>query len=267
MWKIDIPKICHIYWGGRKLIYLRYLTVKTFIKLNPDWRVILWYPVREFKGVSWGINCSYEKKCRDYSVDLLNLPIEKQPIDFGQLRFGENTAEVHKADYTRISVMGMYGGVWSDLDVIYFKPMDELRANTEENNGKEVYVCIGDYGHSTGFIMASAGSHFFSKLSEYATHEYRPGNYQCLGPDIFNKYFPTLKSIPNSVNLSMDIVYAHNCHRVNELLNGSKARFTDESIGCHWYAGNNLWADFLDKTCGGETNLPDNIIGNLIKNV
>lgn len=72
--------------------------------------------------------------------------------------------------------------------------------------------------------------------------------------------------IPNSVNLDMDVVYAHNCHNVGELIKNGIPRFTENSIGCHWYAGNSIWGDFLNKTHGGVDNLPNNIIGNLIRN-
>jgi len=268
-WRLLVPKILHIYWGGGKLIYLRYLTVKSFVKHNPDWQIIFWYPKEPFKGRSWGIGQNYqylnEDVCKDYLPDLLKLPITKMSVDFASLGFRNNMAEIHKNDYIRISALNLYGGVWSDMDIIYFKPLIELKVNKEENRDKETYVCISDYGHSTGFNMAISGSQFFAALSDLVSKEYRSNVYQCWGPDIFNKYYKTFEQIPNAVNFDMDVVYAHCCTQVWELLKPSTPRFTEGSIGCHWYAGNEVWGGFLTKTKGGEVKLPDCLISDLIR--
>ncbi len=241
------------------------------MKHNPDWDVIFWYPKTSYKGRSWGIDTKYqylnEKVCKDFLPELLNLPVKKIEVDFQELGFRSNMAEIHKNDYIRISALSLYGGVWSDLDIIYFKPLEKLKANTEENKDKEVYVCVCDYGHSTGFNMATPNSEFFNFLSNKLNQVYHPGHYQCWGPDMMNKYNRNPDSIREAVNLSMDVVYAHNAHQVRELITDSPKRFNGESIGCHWYAGNEIWGDFLNKTGGGEKNLPKSIITDLIKDV
>ena len=269
MWELDVPKTVHFYWGGGKLIYMRYLSIVTFMRYNPDWQVIFWYPAISKKVKKWGTEpgCEVvdEKLCKDYLSELLTLPITKVPINFFEIGLPVNTEEVHKNDYIRINVLNLYGGVWSDMDILYFNPMEKLKVNIPQNKGKEVYVCISDYGHSTGFNMATKGSHFFNTLNNLFGFQYKPNDYQCWGPDIFNKYFKRFHDIRNAVNLSMDVVYAHDCHHVLELLGNGTARFTDGSIGCHWYGGNSIWGKFINETRGGEYDLPDNIIGNLIK--
>lgn len=270
MWNLNIPRVVHFYWGGGKLVYLRYLTIKTFMRLNPDWQVILWYPTIPFKGRSWGIKTGHvefnERYCRDYLPELMSLPITKVPVDFNALKFKNIIAEVHKADYIRINTLYLYGGLWSDMDILYFRPITDMAANTPENHSKDVFVCISDYGHSTGFNMAIEKSRFFEVLVNNLNKNFKQKEYQCWGPDIFNRYFKSLSSISSVVNIDMDTVYAHDCHHAPELLTNVKPRFKEHSIGCHWYAGNSIWGNFLNNTRGGEVNLPDSIIGNLIKN-
>ncbi len=270
-WSLSVPKICHIYWGGGKLIYLRYLTVKSFMKHNPDWEIILWYPVKSYKGRSWGINQNYQyvndNLCKDYLPELMELPILKIPVDFKAQGFRDTTAEIHKNDYIRNVALATYGGLWSDLDIIYFKSMNNLKVNVKVNKTKESYVCIGSYGHSTGFNMATEGAQFWDSLCDRMNECYHPRFYQCWGPDMMNRYYKNFESIPNAVNLSMDVVYAHNAHQAGELLKESKRRFNEESIGCHWYAGNEIWGEFLNKTGGGENNLPKCLITDLINEV
>jgi hypothetical protein len=187
-------------------------------------------------------------------------------VDFESLKFWSNMAEVHKNDYIRINSLYLYGGLWSDTDILYFKSMNDLCVNIEANKHKEAYVCIADYGHSTGFNMAIEGSKLFTQLLENLNPDYKPLEYQCWGPDMFNKYFRKLELIPEGVNIPMDVVYAHNCYNVRELLNGNIPRFTNQSIGCHWYGGNSVWGKFLNQTAGGEMNLQKNIISQLIQN-
>ena len=218
----QVPRLMHTYWGGGKLPYLRYLTIKTFMRLNPDWQIVLWYPKVPYKGKSWGVEPGFEEMkqdlCKDYLPELMDLPITKMQIDFHELRFRKVTAEVHKADYIRINTLYLYGGLWSDMDILYFKPVTEMNANRPENANKEVFVCISDYGHSTGFNLAKEESKFFGTLRANLDRNFKQRYYQCWGPDIFNKYFRKLSSIPNAVNLDMDIVYAHDCHHAPELI-------------------------------------------------
>ncbi|MEN6569001.1 MAG: glycosyltransferase [Rikenellaceae bacterium] len=252
------------------MVYLRYLTFKTFIELNPDWTVVFWYPKKPFAGRSWGVEKGDQyinpKLCKDYLPEVLKLDITHMPIDFDSLGIHQNMAEVHKNDYIRIHSLALYGGVWSDTDIIYFKPMTDICINTEENKSKETYVCIGDYGHSTGLNMATEGSQFFEYLSGLLKREYNPKNYQCWGPDMFNKYYRKFENIPNAVNIPMDVIYAHNCHNVAELLENSQPRFTENSIGCHWYGGNSIWGKFMNETNGGSEKLQNNLICQLIRN-
>jgi hypothetical protein len=66
--------------------------------------------------------------------------------------------------------------------------------------------------------------------------------------------------------MSMDVVYSHNAGDIPSIINSNDPKFTNQSIGIHWYAGSPLWKDFVNKTNGGLENLPNSIIGNLLKN-
>jgi hypothetical protein len=270
MWNLKVPKICHFYWGGSIMIYMRYLSIKTFIKFNPDWQVIFWYPKDPFKGRSWFTDMYppkiEERLCKDYFHEVLNLNITHIQVDFQNLGINKEMSEVHKNDYIRLNSLYLYGGAWSDTDIIYFQPMIKLMINNPGNKDKEVFVCISNYGHSTGFNLAIPEADFFNTLMDNMNHEYHPRKYQCWGPDMWNKYFRKLNSISNGAEIGKDAVYAHDIHDVNDLLSIVNPRFTEYSIGCHWYGGHQQWPEFFNKTGGGEHHLPKCLISNLIKN-
>jgi hypothetical protein len=69
------------------------------------------------------------------------------------------------------------------------------------------------------------------------------------------------------VNIDMDAVYAHNALNIPDILNGKPSHFTDNSIGIHWYGGHPLWGNFIKETNGGLSNLPNNVIGNVLRKI
>lgn len=264
---IKPPKICHIYWGGNILPYMRLLTFKTFMKYNPDWEIWLWMPKDTANKVTWtSLENDYPLICNNFLPVLLNMPIKKCIMDFVKLGFNANMAEVHKADYTRIYALYEYGGAWIDTDIIFFKSMDDLVINIDINKNKDTFACLLHYGHSTGFLMATPQNDFFSKLMRVLKVEFNPTHYQCIGPGMFDKYFPTIQSIPNGANIPKNVVYKYDANCVKELINKQQPDFPNESIGCHWYGGNTLWADFIRKTNGGFMNISNSIISKLLKN-
>ena len=58
MWHLtNIPKIVHFYWGNEKLSYLRYMSVYSFRKLNPDWKIKIHVPgALSMIAPTWGSN-------------------------------------------------------------------------------------------------------------------------------------------------------------------------------------------------------------------
>lgn len=270
-WHLKVPKIFHVYWGGGVLPYIRFLTVKSFMIQNPDWEIMFWYPERPTNKITWHTGeLDYSVKCDNYMSELFKLPIKSTPIDFCKIGFLNDISENFKSDYMRAYLLSTMGGVWSDMDIIYFRPITNLLVNTAENKDIETFVCISAYGHSNGFLMSSQENKFYEKCLLLARTNFNPSMYQSIGPTLYNAYFRKLESISkisSVVNMEMDTVYSHDATYIKELIDGHPPKFTDRTIGCHWYAGHEQWKEFFQSTNGGLTNLPNNIIGNLIKSI
>lgn len=177
-WNLNIPKILHLYWGGGVLHNLRFMTIKTFMKYNPDWEVILWYPKYPSINRTWfSTEQKYIIGCKDFIEEAMNLSITKNPIDFEEFGLSNTMSEVHKADFIRLHLLSTLGGVWSDMDIFYIKSMISLYFNTKENKNTETFYCDHNYGHSIGFLMASTNNKFFKELMEISKREFHPGDY------------------------------------------------------------------------------------------
>lgn len=271
-WHLKVPKIIHFYWSMDILPYLRYKTIETFIHYNPDWKVYLWYPKTKGLIGTWiqeGDQSCYKVSCTDYLPELLKLPIDTFEYDVSEYGFDNNMSEIHKSDFMRYIILASFGGVWSDMDILYFAPITDLLVNNPKNGGTDTFVCIMPYGHSIGFMMAGIDNKFFEKLASFSRAIYNPQSYQGIGVIMLDKYFGTLVKIQrvcSVVNIGMEAVYSYNANTQWDILHSKNPVFTKGSIGCHWYGGHRMWDGFMKDTDGGLRNVPDCIIGNLLKN-
>jgi hypothetical protein len=266
-WKLNIPKKIHFYWSG-KMPYLRYLSALSFKRLNPEWEINIWTSQVKSKIRTWNsYELNYSENWDDWTEEFYNLSNEFHAVDFKKLGVSNSISEVHKSDLLRYWILNKYGGVYSDTDIFYFSPIADLSVNNKANKNIETFVCVCIYGHSIGFLMASAGSGFFKRMFDEAC-EVDMIKYQSIGPDLCNSLFPTVESINDFypvVNIGMDAVYFYNGQHVDEIYNQEGLKFPKGAIGIHWYGGHPLSGKFLNATNGGLKNLPDNLMGKLCK--
>jgi len=262
-----IPRIFHCYWGGGKLSYLRYLTIETFHHYNPDWEIRLYYPQSFNKKYSWvGKEQKYKSKWIDWFPMIDSTVYKMIPISWDDSIY-KNMSEVHRSDYIRLTLLSSIGGLWSDMDILFIKSINQLAINTPKNSDVETVMCTNYYGHSIGFMMASQNNEVFGNLEQNALKVYDTKEYQSMGAELYNKLYPSIEDIPNMIQLGMNTVYSYNCSQLKYIFDGKiNAEIIDpHTIGLHWYAGGQVAGDFLRKTKGGEE--PDNsLIGRLIKN-
>ena len=266
MWYLEkIPKTLHLYWGGGKLSYLRYLTVATFRYYNPDWEIILHTPLVAQPLMKW---TSHEQKYADNYADCFDmiskLKVTIRQVDFEKMGFNNDASEVHKSDFLRWKLLYEEGGLWADMDILFIKSVDYLCFNACSNKSINTVFCISDYGHSIGFLMGAPGANFWGRIHKESAREYIKESYQCMGSLLCNKLFPTIgSSLTNGIvpyNLPMDVVYPYDANHVIELYSRPVPdRFTNNTIGIHWYAGHELSGKYLNATAGGI-----NINGHLI---
>jgi len=267
----QIPKILYLYWSGGKMCYLRYLTISSFRYYNPDWDIVLCHPRIERGNISWSSpEQKYSNNYADYSDVVENNKVEIRDFDFDSFGFSNNASSVHKSDFIRWKLLSTIGGLWADMDILFTKPMNELYFNTESNEEINTVFCISYYGHSIGFLMGSENNKYFERIAENSLRAYSKKEYQCMGSLLCNELFPTVESTNiNDVvshNIAMDVVYAYDTYHAREIFSPPKlpSKFTDRTIGIHWYAGGKFAGAYLNKTGGGA--FPDkSLIGKLTR--
>jgi hypothetical protein len=282
MWHLTkIPKVAHFYWGGEKLSYLRYWTVKSFQKLNPDWKIKIHVPaVLSNAAPEWD---TFQQKNiniqRDYFNELAlidNVEIVKH--NFSDYNFDNNAHEVHKSDFLRWHLLNTHGGVWSDFDILYTASITSIKDNTEQNQSVDTALCPlkPPHKHTVGFMMSSQNNAFFQAIGEQARLAYDPAVYQCMGSDLINTQFDTFESFGAAFGSNSFVFLDKNC--VYSLTSKDIESFycpVDQKIqkkmshssviGFHWFAGHPISQAFENELTVENVDNYNNLLSTIIK--
>lgn len=276
-----IPKIAHFYWGGEKLSYLRFLSVKSFQKYNPDWAI--WVHVPAFVSNATPVWDTFQQKNTnikhnyfDQLTDITGLTVVEH--DFSRLGFDNNAHEVHKSDFLRWHLLAKHGGLWSDIDILYTASMTCLMENTDSNAMIDTALCPlkPPHKHTVGFMLSSQNNNFFQYISELACSAYDPARYQCMGSDLINERFKTFDSFAETFNnhnfifLNKMCVYpvtSKNIEYFYQTMNpGIRKKLNHKNtVGYHWFAGHPLSQAFENEFTADCIDKYDNLLTTVIK--
>jgi hypothetical protein len=259
----------NFYWGfNSNMSYLNYLTIYSFRKLNPDWEIVLYRPIKSSKYVlSEQINDFHlEYSGKDYSKQLEN--IEKLSIidfDFSKISIDNNLAEVYKSDFLRWFLLSTKGGAWADLDILFIRSMTSIDINNRmiigESSKLDTAIIFKDLGyHPIGFYLSKKNNPFFAKIFKMSKENFSNTDYQSIGEHLLSKLFPGWGSIKNQfpdlniADMHANTVYPFLSHEVNKIFKGnfifsliSKTKIRKNTIGIHWYNGSNKTKEYINE--------------------
>ena len=238
------PKILHLYWGlNQPLSFLRVATVLTFQRLNPDWSVKVWIPKTPSREKPWRTGEQSELyHGHDHLEEISDLV---QVLDFEALGIPDSTPEVHKADLIRWYLLATYGGVWSDFDVAYIRPISEALAESWNGAGLCRYTAIPKSPklfQVIGFLTCNGpGRIFFNHLFQMGVSRLPQTEYQAFGANLLDYFlgeaWGTMPKLP--FYHPPEVVYHYRTHTdIRRYFKPEPIQYADSAIGLHWYAGN-----------------------------
>lgn len=245
-----IPKVAYFYWGNDTLSWLRYMTLYTFRKYNPSWKMCVYVPDSQSGEKTWTSNDQSVKiTSRNYwnKVCDLNVAITRlDPSLISSIADG-SVPDVIKSDIIRMVLLYDFGGLWSDMDIIYFRPVEAAFKPTDAT----AYFCkhklersdglpdmrSANY-HRIGLLLGAPGNPHFGNLLQKAKGAWNPSVYQSLGTMLY-KHNVDMSS-PDLINIPMACVYPYN--NVGKMFNDTEPsllrKIQPKTIGWHWYGGN-----------------------------
>lgn len=246
-----IPKIVSTFWSG-KMSWLRWLTLYSLRKLNPDYRIILYEPPNGYEHRrNWMTDERADEEVDgvDYRERLDELSIERvtwnPPL--------ENLGKAQCSDLCEWQHLATLGGFYSDSDILWVRPLDELRAKLGICNA---VFCLEDGALAIGFFAASPNNRLFQGVYETALNKGRSRDYQGFGTSSLYNYAGVfhrrlglmakgLRAIEElkhthptlSIQVLPDAtVYPFNWLNIHSIFHDHKAVQKD-TYGLHWFGG------------------------------
>jgi hypothetical protein len=234
-----VPRVLHLYWGkNRPLSYARFLTAVSFVELNPDWDVRVHYPEEPVAAEPWG---TPEQKgpARYDGWDYFGNLAELRQVELVPSRIGAGLPEVPRSDLLRWHLLAEQGGVWSDFDVLWTRPLSEVPI--ERGERAEALVCLHGWA-SVGFLASSGegfGREFHRRVFEEAVRGVDAREYQSAGRFAVERVLERLIGSPDGalVNLPYAVVYPVPPHQTARYYEKAPLVLGPETIGLHWFGG------------------------------
>ena len=248
----NIPYNCYMYWGGSSnMPMLMVFTVISFHRLNPDWEIIIYRTKQTDKDLGKSpYDYSYTGKDYFYLIELMDF-VKIITIDVDELGINKDAHSILGSDIFRTKILFEKGGLYSDMDVIWLKPMSEL-VNIDCIGDPRDFECSVCYlnltsGHHTiSNLIAEAGSPFLWSVIE-AQSKVKPPYRDCdFSTFLLNGKYPTLDVItskyPRVLALKYETFYPYSIFNLEQLWTDNDLSVIDnKNVMCiHWFNGHPL---------------------------
>jgi len=262
-WNLEkIPKIANFYWGAPKMSFLRYMTIYSFKKFNPDWSVHLYVP----KNVSLNLDWRSDGNDNHHSSDTINysdkdyynklledVAVKVIKVDFSNTFIGKDAPEAHKSDLLTWKILSTNGGIWCDMDIIFVNSLNLSDINNY--NKVDTILCFDQSKERAlncvpiGFLGASNKNIFFKKILVESMSIYNKNSYQSIGTEAIYRVSKTFSEAKNKFNMlnmldlnAEDVYYLH-FKKIDQIFE-KKVALPANVFGIHWYGGHPLSQKF-----------------------
>jgi hypothetical protein len=251
----NIPKICYLYWNTNPMALLYLFTIYSFHKYNPDWKIVLCILNKDDAIDRQRFNPPYRKYTgTDY------FPVIKT-LDYVEIRildtFKYSMHSILVSDIWRREVLFETGGVYSDIDMLWLKPIEEIKNIDCIGNPNDFEALVSFYNYTSGFhnvsnLIAEKGSPFFKAIMEKVSSVKKPYGDQAFGTDLLNKLYPDLSSIiqdfPRILAVKYETFYPYSTFNLRQLFVEDDLTVIENKnvLGIHWFSGNEVSKEYIN---------------------
>jgi hypothetical protein len=236
--------------------FLNVVSVLSFRKYNPDWKIII-YNATQTPDDSKNRLQYVPYTGKDYFYILGELPyVEIRELDITKYR----VHSILVSDIWRREILYETGGVYSDFDVLWLKPMKEFKYIDCIGDSRDFEAVVSFYEYTKGFhnvsnLIAEKGSPFMQSMIEETARVRHPFGDQAFGTKMVNKMYPDLKSItdkfPRVLAIKYETFYPYSTFRMDQLfVENDLAPIQSKNVMCiHWFYANSYSKAYIN----GET--------------
>lgn len=253
-----VEKRVFFFWGNPIMSWMRYMTLLSFRKLNPDWEVVLYVAKQEIKEKTWS---DYNKQ--DFfnytganyfpEVEKLGITIKDWSLEF-DLQIGPSQL----SNFFKWKILSEKSGLYCDMDILFTKPIDNLYQSMKDYD--LVIACEHRY-FSIGFLGSSGGNQFYKNVYNNTFKSFDPNLYQSCGVYSIYSHLEKLQKVPSEIDfqkerlwetlekyypdmrkyrLPMITVYPWLFNQMDLVFSELYVKLPSDCIGIHWYAGDTI---------------------------
>lgn len=281
--RADMPKRMSFFWVGR-MSWLRYLTLATFRRFNPDWEVHLYTPSKPVAPKQWtsGENSDNGYRGRDYRelLPLLNIKQHEwtTPID--------DVAPAQACDLFQWELLADGSGFYADMDILWVRSIEPVR---QAVCNADAVFCLENGAMAIGFFASNHRQGLFADIWTQAVEagHARKTEYQCYGThavyeaafgnapigslatsgfraiEVFCQRYPELRI----VILPTSTVYPFDWRRIAAIFQADE-KISGSVCGVHWFGGSGLAQEFNGRlTEDNWRNAPSNTITSCLRGI
>jgi hypothetical protein len=268
----NIPKILHLYWDCTVMTQLQTFTIRSFHSLNPDWKINVYIP-SDYTPVK--VDFIKDNKGKDHFY-LLRKMQYVNIITVNLEDYGINKAlhAQNQADLFRYHILYNEGGVWSDFDVLWIRPiwyMDKVfhLGDMEEMTTLVCMYELTEKHHNIGVMMSAKNTDFIKSLIDRSLkiRERLPPDQrntqlyaikQLMGTTMMNELYPELKDITkkfdNVVAIKYETFYPYSIFNLRALYMDNDLHYINANVMCiHWFCTHPLSKEYVNNN-GYKTN-------------
>jgi hypothetical protein len=254
-----------MYWDHSPMSRLQVFTIESFHRLNPDWKIDLYIPIQKYIGESRYIP---DYTYKDYFKSLYHLPyLHIIEIDLDAFFIRQDLHNILRSDILRYHLLYDHGGVWSDFDVIWLRPMSDI--NLIDTVG---YVSIREMGAMVTLYEVTKGYHNIGVLMSVPNHPmykeiidrcnliqetHNEFGHQEFGSEMLNNLLPDLDYITNKyedvVGFPYEAFAPYSIFEMDKLYHDTDMTPLDNKnvIGLHWFNGHKFSKDYVNNNLYG----------------
>jgi len=233
-----------MYWNKTPMSWLQALTPRSFHKYNPDWTINVYIPKQIYTGNSKYIP---DYTGQDYFHQIIPY-VNIIEIDLDDYSIDPALHNILRSDILRYHLLYNHGGVWSDFDVLWLKPMEIQSIALCSFDGIKQHYPIG--------ILISPPAHPFYKVLIdkcnllQKTLKGKP-EHQAYGPSMWKKLFPDtnklLKDYPDMIKIDYATFYPYSIYNMIKLWETTDLSVITKKTMCvHWFNGHILSKRYLN---------------------
>lgn len=229
---MTIPHRMAFFWDG-PMSWLRWLTLHSFRRLNPDWEMRL-YSCGTSRRRTWGsgerMDCEWPGGV-DYRGRVAELGVQQHTVELPLA----DLSPAHASDLFSYRYLGTDGGWYADLDILWVQPMESMRGAVQDANA--VLARVMDIP-AVGFLGGTPDCAFWQHAYRTALTSHDPSNYQSCGAEVL--YHTAHANVPGSRVVEVPSVTVYPfwpTARGMAQLWREVVCLPPECIGIHWFGG------------------------------